>query len=93
MPRKKYSAKFKFQVALEALQNPDTPDAEIARQYDVHPVTLSNWKRTLLENGASVFESGGGEVAALEKKVADLERVLGQKEVELALMRNFAQRR
>ena len=38
--KKSYSAKLKFQVVLEALTS-DKGDAEIARAYDVHPVSLS----------------------------------------------------
>jgi transposase len=37
---KRYSAKFKFQLVLEALQR-EGADAEVARAYGVHPVTLS----------------------------------------------------
>jgi transposase-like protein len=40
---KTYSPEFKLQVVLEALTSNRT-DAEIARAYEVHPVTLSNWK-------------------------------------------------
>lgn len=42
MPKKSkklYSAKLKFQVVLEALTS-EQGDAEIARAYDVHPVSL-----------------------------------------------------
>ena len=38
--KKSYSAKLKFQVVLEALTS-DKGDAEIARAYDVHSVSLS----------------------------------------------------
>ena len=41
--RKDYTPKFKFQLVVETLQH-DGSDSEIARAYDVHPVTLSKWK-------------------------------------------------
>ena len=44
--KKSYSAKLKFQVVLEALTS-DKGDAEIARAYDVHPVSLSKWKTSV----------------------------------------------
>jgi transposase len=84
---KRYSAKFKFQLVLEALQR-EGADAEVARAYGVHPVTLSKWKKELLEKGAEVF-GGSEEVAEYEKRVGDLERIVGQKEVEIALLKNF----
>jgi transposase-like protein len=51
---KTYSPEFNLQVVLEALQS-DRTDTEIARAYDVHLVTLSNWKKKLRENGAKAF--------------------------------------
>jgi len=54
----------------------------------VHPVTLAKWKRHFLEHGAEVF-GGKEEVKAYEKRIAELERMLGHKEVEIALLKNF----
>jgi transposase-like protein len=84
---KRYSPKFKFQLVLETLQR-EGADAEVARSYGVHPVTLSKWRREFLEKGAEVFGSSA-EVAEYEKRVGDLERMVGQKEVEIALLKNF----
>jgi len=84
---KRYSPKFKFQVVLEALQREDS-EAEVARAYGVHPVTLSRWKKEFLEHGAEVF-GGSAEVEEYERRIAELERMLGQKEVEIALLKNF----
>lgn len=84
---KRYSPKFKFQVVLEALQS-DKSDAEIARAYDVHPVTVSRWKQEFKENGPEVF-GGDEEVKEYERRISQLERMLGQKEVEIALLKNF----
>ena len=39
---------------LEALTS-DKGDAEIVRAYDVHPVSLSKWKRQFLDSGAEIF--------------------------------------
>ncbi|PIE21819.1 MAG: transposase [Planctomycetota bacterium] len=88
--KKSYPPKFKFQVVLDALQSATT-DAEVARQHGVHPVTLSGWKKYLLAHGHEVFSSRESE-KAYERKIEQLERMLGQKEVELALMRNFSSR-
>ena len=45
-----YSSEFKLQVVPEALQS-DGTDAEVARAYDVHPVTLFGWNTKLKETG------------------------------------------
>ncbi|MEQ9569354.1 MAG: transposase [Longimicrobiales bacterium] len=84
---KRYSAKFKFSVVLEVLRS-EKSDAEVARAYEVHPVTVSRWKNEFLERGAEVF-GGSDEVQAYEKRIGQLERMVGQKEVELALLKNF----
>lgn len=85
----RYSPAFKFQVVLEALRAEGKGgEAQVARAYGVHPVTLAKWKRHFLSHGAEVF-GGKEEVKAYEKRIAELERMLGQKEVEIALLRNF----
>lgn len=84
---KRYSAKFKFNVVLEVLKT-EKSDAEVARAYEVHPVTVSRWKEEFLEHGAEVF-GGSDEVKAYEDRIGQLERMLGQKEVEIALLKNF----
>lgn len=85
--RNQYTPKFKFQVVLETLKQ-DRSATEIARVFGVHPVTLTNWKKKFLEQGPELF-SGKEAVLEYEKHIADLERMLGQKEVEIALLKNF----
>ena len=85
--KRRYTPKFKFQVVLEAVKSRRS-DAEIARAYQVHPITLSKWKMEFLEKGAEVF-TGKASEQEYEKKIAKLERMLGKKEVELALLKNF----
>ena len=48
-----------YSVVLEAIGS-DRIDAEIARACDVHPVTLSNGKKKLKDNGAKAFGGSGG---------------------------------
>ena len=87
--KRQYSPEFKFRVVVEVLKAEGSgAEAQVARAYGVHPVTVSKWKRQFLEQGAEVF-SGKDEVRQYEKKIADLERMLGHKEVEIALLRNF----
>lgn len=84
---KRYSPKFKFQVVLEALEGRQSSGA-IAKAYGVHPNTINNWKQTVLDKGPEVFAKDGT-VAEYEKRIAELERLLGKKEVEIALLKNF----
>ena len=84
---RRYSSKLKFQVVLEALQGKKTP-GQIAKAYGVHPNTIGLWKQTFLENGPLVFETKSN-MNESDRHIADLEQLLGKKEVEIALLKNF----
>lgn len=87
MAKRRYTARFKFQVVLEVLRK-QKEAGQIARAYGVHPITLGLWKKEFLEHGAELF-GGGDTVRGYEKRIRDLERLLGQKEVEIALLKDF----
>jgi len=85
--RKRYSGKFKFHVVLELLEKKRSP-AQIAKAYGIHPNTVINWRKHLEEHGPEVFESCR-QTSEYENRLADLEQLLGKKEVEIALLKNF----
>jgi hypothetical protein len=58
------------------------------KAYGVHPNTVNAWKRIFLENGPDIFAQDSV-VAEYERRIAELERLLGKKEVEIALIKNF----
>ena len=84
---KRYPARLKFQAVVELLSGEKTV-GQVARGYGVHPITLGQWKKDFLERGGEVF-GGSDTVREYERRIRDLERLLGQKEVELALYKNF----
>jgi len=85
----RYSPAFKFRVVLEAPRAEGKgAEANWRGPTGCTRSHLAKWKRHFLEHGAEVF-GGKEEVKAYEKKIAELERMLGQKEVEIALLRNF----
>lgn len=84
---KRYSPKLKFQVVLELLEGNKTV-AQVAKAYGIHPNTASGWKRDFLEKGPEIFAQDGT-VAEYERRIAELEQLLGKKEVEIALLKNF----
>ena len=78
--RRKFSAEFKAQVALEAIKNQQTL-AELAVKFDVNPVMISKWKAEFQENMASVFQKKG----VTEKDPVDIKELyaqIGQLKVE-----------
>lgn len=84
---RRYSPQLKFQIVLELLRGEKTP-GQVAKAYGVHPNSASVWKRTFLEKGPEIFAQDGT-VAEYERRIADLEQLLGRKEVEIALLKNF----
>ena len=56
--RARYSAQFKFQLALEAVKGLKTIN-ELASEHGVHPTQISEWKRQLLDAGDTLFNRDG----------------------------------
>jgi transposase len=88
MAKKMYSPKVKFQVVLEALTGEKTP-GQIAKEYGIHPNSVGLWKKEFLERGAELF-SEDGTVQEYERRIRQLEQLVGKKEVEIALLENFS---
>ena len=82
--RKKHSPTFKAQVALEAAKQAKTI-AEMAQQFQVHPVQISQWKRQLLDGMETLFQNGAtARQPDSEKIQAELYEQLGRLQMELA---------
>ena len=83
LKRKRRTAKFKFEVALEAAKGHKTV-AELASEHQLHPSQISQWKRQLLDDGEQLFRNDTSrqqrEQAALE---TDLYEQIGRLKMEL----------
>jgi transposase-like protein len=55
--RKKHSPAFKALVALEVVKQTRTI-AELAKQFQVHPVQINAWKKQLLDGAEAIFQDG-----------------------------------
>jgi transposase-like protein len=60
--RKQYSKQFKFKVALAALRG-DKTIAQLVSEYQVAESLIHKWKKTVLDNGSRVFETGSAVVS------------------------------
>lgn len=57
--RRQHSGAFKAKVALEAIRGERTVN-EIAADYGVHPVQITQWKRVALDTLPDIFPTGVG---------------------------------
>lgn len=88
LTKRKHTPQFKLDVALKALISGKS--AETARQYGVTTGLVSKWISYLKTNGASIYATHPDkETENLKTKITKLEQLVGQKEIELSLMKNF----
>jgi transposase-like protein len=77
--RKRHTAAFKAQVALEAAKEVKTLN-ELASQFGVHAAQIAKWKKQLLENIAILNASKRD--LSLVKRLDELYRQIGEVTVE-----------
>lgn len=81
--RKRYSGAFKAKVGLEALMGVKTV-GQIAREYQVHPVQVTQWKGVIRDHLPELFESPRATAGEESQEViAQLHEKIGQLTVEV----------
>ena len=75
--RKRFTPEFKAEVVIAALSG-ESSEAEICRQHNITAAQLSQWKRQLLENAATLFESNRKQSDASTERIAELEQLAGR---------------
>ena len=80
--RKRYTGAFKAKVGLEALMGLKTV-GQIAREYQVHPVQVTQWKGVLRDQGSELFEPAQPASEDQQELIAQLHEKIGQLTVEL----------
>lgn len=89
--RRRWTTAEKVRLVEEAMQ-PGMSVSYVARRARIAPSQLFAWKRRMLEGGATAVQAdddvvGAGRVRELEKRVRDLERMLGKKTMEVEILK------
>ena len=79
--RKRYSGAFKAKVGLEALMGIKTV-GQIARENQVHPVQVTQWKGVVRDRLPELFEARAPEAPDSQELIAQLHEKIGQLTVE-----------
>ena len=62
--------------------------AEIAKEYNVHPEQITQWKSELLDNGSNLFNSKSEKNSSVDQKEVDsLYKTIGQQTTELNFLK------
>ena len=72
--RKRFTPEFKAKVVIAALSG-ESSEAELCRRHNITEAQLSQWKRQLLENAATLFESNRKHSDASTERIAQLEQL------------------
>ena len=74
--RRRFTPKFKAEVVLEALSG-ESSQAELCRRYNLSENQVSTWKRQLLENVETFFESTDKQSSESAERIVQLEQLVG----------------
>ena len=79
--RKRYTGAYKAKVGLEALMGVKTV-GQIAREYQVHPVQVTQWKGVIRDRLPELFETSQGPGEDSQALVAQFHEKIGELAVE-----------
>ena len=84
--RRSFTPEFKAEVVLEVLTG-ESSQAELCRRHNLSEEQLSTWKRQLLENAASLFESKDKPSKETTDRIAELEQLVGRLKVAMDIQK------
>ena len=89
--RRTHSPVFKAKVALEALKGEQTLN-EIAQAHEVHPVQVTQWRKSLQDGAPTLFERGTkSEDKQRQSHEDEVLRELGRLQMEVAFLKKKLQ--
>ena len=87
--RRTFTPEFKAELVFKVLSGASS-QAEVCRRHNLNENQLSQWKRQLLENAPSLFESTDKQSSEVsEKRIAHLEQLVGRMAVALDIQKKL----
>lgn len=86
--RRRFTPEFKAELVFEVLSG-SSSQAEVCRRHNLNENQLSEWKRHLLENASSLFETPDKQSSDAEKRIAHLEQLVGRMAVALDIQKKL----
>ncbi|HLH72982.1 MAG TPA: transposase [Chloroflexota bacterium] len=83
--RRKFEPEFKAKVVLELLRG-DKTMAQLCREHALGADLLGQWRKIVVERTPELFAEPSG-VDAEARRIAELERLVGQQAMELAVLK------
>ena len=80
-------------MALEAIKGEKTIN-QISSQYEIHPTQIQKWKSVVKENLPGLFSDNRSKCKELiekDKIIADLYRIIGQRDIEIEWLKKKLQ--
>jgi transposase len=88
LKRRQFSREFKLEIIAEVESGKSI--AQVAREHQIHPITIGNWRKEFGEYGGKAF-SGNGNIYKQEARIAELERMIGQLTMENSFLKKALQ--
>jgi len=88
--KRKFSAAFKAQVAIAALQERESL-SELSKRFEIHPNMISQWKREFVERAGEIFSTKSPDKKT-EQEMEKLYAKIGQLEMERDFLKKVSQK-
>lgn len=81
-----------FLTLIKAIANGEKTNTQVCREHNIDQSVLTRWKREYRERGEAAFtpsaqDQAPSEVEALQVKIAELERFIGQQSYEISVLK------
>jgi len=84
--KRKFTAAFKVKVAMAAVKGQSTI-AELAKNYELHPSQIMDWKKTLTERSEELFQTKGKKIVSGSPDNTALYEQIGRLQMELSFLK------